>query len=103
MRGGHFQCLAHTGNTGYVLSTGAVAGFGANFFLWMTDLLAGSLSVAWLREALNFISLYDRYEPFRLGQFSFSGTLFFLTFIASCLVASVRVLDARRFSEGGAA
>lgn len=83
--------------------TGALAGFAANFLLWMTDLLAGSLSVSWLKEALNFISLYDRYEPFRLGQFSFSGTLFFLSFIAACLVGAVRVLDARRFSEGGAA
>lgn len=83
--------------------TGALAGFAANFLLWMTDLLAGSLSVSWLQEALNFISLYDRYEPFRLGQFSFSGTLFFLSFIAVCLVGAVRVLDARRFSEGGAA
>lgn len=83
--------------------TGALAGFAANFLLWMTDLLAGSLSVSWLQEALNFISLYDRYEPFRLGQFSFSGTLFFLSFIAACLVGAVRVLDARRFSEGGAA
>lgn len=83
--------------------TGALAGFAANFLLWMTDLLAGSLSVSWLQEALNFISLYDRYEPFRLGQFSFSDTLFFLSFIAACLVGAVRVLDARRFSEGGAA
>lgn len=83
--------------------TGALAGFAANFLLWMTDLLAGSLSVSWLQEALNFISLYDRYEPFRLGQFSFSGTLFFISFIAACLVGAVRVLDARRFSEGGAA
>lgn len=83
--------------------TGAVMAFGANFVLWMTDLLAGSLSIGWLRDALNFISLYDRYEPFRLGQFSFSGTLFFVSFIAVCLVGAVRVLDARRFSEGGAA
>lgn len=83
--------------------TGALAGFAANFLLWMTDLLAGSLSVSWLQESLNFISLYDRYEPFRLGQFSFSGTLFFISFIAACLVGAVRVLDARRFSEGGAA
>ena len=27
MRGSHFQCLAHTGDTGNVLGTGAVAGF----------------------------------------------------------------------------
>ena len=46
---------------------------------------------------------HDRYEPFRLGQLSYSGILFFLTFIACCLVGAVRVLDARRFSEGGAA
>ena len=83
--------------------SGALAAFAANFVLWMADLLAGSLSVGWMQNALNFISLYDRYEPFRLGQFSFSGTLFFVSFIAVCLVGAVRVLDARRFSEGGAA
>lgn len=83
--------------------TGAVAAFGANFLLWMADLLADHLPYAWMQQALNFLSLYDRYEPFRLGQLSFSGVLFFLSFIACCLVATVRVMDARRFSEGGAA
>ena len=83
--------------------TGAVAGFGANFLLWMADLLANHVGVPWLENALNFISLYDRYEPFLLGQLSYASVLFFLTFIAACLVAAVRVLDARRFSEGGAA
>ena len=29
--------------------------------------------------------------------------LFFLTVVAACLVCATRVLDARRFSEGGAA
>ena len=83
--------------------TGAAAAFGANFLLWMADLLADNLPAGWLSEALQFLSLYDRYEPFRLGQLSPSGVLFFLTFIAACLVAAVRVMDARRFSEGGAA
>lgn len=83
--------------------TGAIAAFGANFVLWMADLLADNLPVKWLSEALSFLSLYDRYEPFRLGQFSFANALFFITFIASCLVAATRVLDARRFSQGGAA
>ena len=83
--------------------TGAVAAFGANFLLWMADLLADNLSIGWLSTGLNFLSLYDRYEPFRLGQLSYSGILFFVTFIACCLVAAVRVMDARRFSEGGAA
>lgn len=83
--------------------TGAVAAFGANFLLWMADMLADNLPVAWLSRALQFVSLYDRYEPFRLGQLSWSGMLFFISFIACCLVAAVRVLDARRFAEGGAA
>ena len=83
--------------------TGAVAAFGANFLLWMADMLADNLPVAWMSRALQFVSLYDRYEPFRLGQLSWSGMLFFLSFIACCLAASARVMDARRFSEGGAA
>ena len=83
--------------------TGAVAAFGANFLLWMADMLADNLAADWLAKALRFVSLYDRYEPFRLGQLSWSGMLFFVSFIACCLVAAVRVLDARRFSEGGAA
>ncbi|MEG0863817.1 MAG: ABC transporter permease [Clostridia bacterium] len=83
--------------------TGAVAAFGANFLLWMIDLLAGSVPFVWLKNALNFVSLYDRYEPFILGQLSYASLLFFITFIAVCLVATVRTLDARRFSRGGAA
>ena len=83
--------------------TGAVVAFGANFLLWMADMLADNLSVAWASKALQFVSLYDRYEPFRMGQLSYSGILFFVSFTACCLVAAVRVLDARRFSEGGAA
>lgn len=81
--------------------TGAIAGFAANFFLWMVDLLAAHVPMAWLSSALSFVSLYDRYEPFLLGQLSPACVVFFLSFIAVCLVGAVRVLDARRFSEGG--
>lgn len=83
--------------------TSAVLAFAANFMLWMTDLLANSISISWLQDALNFISLYDRYEPFILGQLSYSSILYFLTFIAACLAGATHVLDSRRFSGGGAA
>ena len=46
---------------------------------------------------------YKRYEPFILGQLSFASLLYFVTLIALCLTATVRVMDARRFSQGGAA
>ena len=83
--------------------TGAILAFGANFVLWMADLLSESVGVQWIGDALRFVSLYDRYEPFILGQLSWASILFFITFIAACLVGAVRVMDARRFSEGGAA
>lgn len=83
--------------------TGAVAAFGANFLLWMADLLADRLPFTWMQKAMSFLSLYDRYEPFRLGQLSFASVLFFVSFIVCCVAATVYVLDARRFSEGGAA
>jgi hypothetical protein len=83
--------------------TGAIAGFAANFLLWMIDLLAAHVPFAWLGTALSFVSLYDRYEPFLLGQLSPACILFFVSFIAVCLVGAVRTLDARRFSEGGGA
>ena len=42
-------------------------------------------------------------DPFLLGQLSPACILFFISFIAVCLTGAARVLDARRFSEGGAA
>jgi ABC-2 type transport system permease protein len=81
----------------------AIAAFAANLLLWMLDLLADKVPTGFPADALNFISLYGRYEPFILGQLSFASVLFFVTFIAVCLAASVRVMDARRFSQGGSA
>lgn len=79
------------------------AGFGANFLLWIVDLLADRAPAPWIQDSLRFVSLYDRYEPFLLGQLSFASVVFFLAFIAACLVGAAHVLDARRFSRGGAA
>ena len=81
----------------------AIAAFAANFVLWMVDQLARVVPVPFLQRALGFISLYDRYEPFILGQLSYASIVFFLSFMAVCLVATIHVLDARRFSRGGAA
>jgi len=81
----------------------AIVAFAANFMLWMIDLLADKVSVTAIADALRFVSLYDRYEPFILGQLSYASLLYFVTLIALCLTATVRVMDARRFSQGGAA
>ena len=81
----------------------AIVAFGANFVLWMIDMLADKVTIGFVSSTLQFVSLYDRYEPFIIGQLSFASLLYFVTFIAVCLTATVRVMDARRFSQGGAA
>lgn len=81
----------------------AAAAFAANFVLWLLDLLAQYVPIGALSEALRFVSLYRRYEPFILGQLSFANILFYLSFIAACLVGTIHVMDGKRFSQGGAA
>lgn len=81
----------------------AIVAFAANFLMWMLDLLASQVGVPFVAGALSFLSLYDRYEPFIMGQLSFASVSFYITFIALCITATVRVMDARRFSQGGAA
>lgn len=79
--------------------TAVVLGAGVNLLLWLSDLVASATTLPFLKKMLNFISLYQRYEPFTQGQLSFSNVLFNLVFSATMLFMSVRVLDARRWSE----
>lgn len=84
-------------------ASAAFLAFAGNLVLWMIDLIADAVPVPAIASALRFVSLYDRYEPFILGQLSFSSVAFFLSFIALFVIATMRLLDARRFSQGGAA
>ena len=79
--------------------TAVVAGAGANLLVWLADVLASAVTVQWLKDGLNFVSLYRRFEPFARGQLSFSNVLYDMIFIGIMLFLSVRVLDARRWSE----
>ena len=77
--------------------TAAVAAFGVNLALWLMDLLAGGVTQAWLQDALSFFSLYQRYNPFLMGQLSFASIGFDLAFIAAFLALTVHGLDSRRY------
>ncbi len=79
--------------------TAAVAGVGVNLLVWLADVLASAVPVQWISDSLNFISLYQRFEPFIRGQLSLSNVLYNLLFMFIMLFLSVRVLDARRWSE----
>ena len=79
--------------------TAAVMAFGANFLLWILDLLENAVQVGWVSDVLRFLSLYRRNEPFVMGQLSFAGLLFDLSFIAAFLILTVYHLDRRRYGK----
>ena len=77
--------------------TAAVTAFGVNLALWLLDLLAGSMTQSWMRDVLYFFSLYDRYNPFLMGQLSFASIGYDLSFIAAFLALTIHRLDSRRY------
>lgn len=79
--------------------TAVITGVGINLLVWFSDVVAAAVSVDIISEALQFFSLYQRFAPFALGQLSFSNILFYLLFIFIMLFLSIRVMDARRWSE----
>jgi ABC-2 type transport system permease protein len=80
--------------------TAAIAAFGINLALWLLDLLATAVTLPVITPVLHFLSLYDRYQPFLLGQLSFASILYYASFSAVFLFMTVRMLDARRWREG---
>ncbi len=77
--------------------TAAVMAFGANFLLWMLDLLKNQIDAAWVGNAISFLSLYSRNEPFLMGQLSIAGVIYDLSFIVVFLAMTVHRLDSRRY------
>ncbi len=79
--------------------TAAVLAFGANFLLWILDLLENAVQTPWISGALRFCSLYARNEPFLMGQLSFAGVLFDLSVAALFLFLTVYRLNRKRESR----
>lgn len=77
--------------------TAAVAAFGANFVLWMLDLIQLAVNVDWINGILSFFSLYERSQPFLMGQLSFASVGYDLSFTAAFLVLTIHMLDSRRY------
>lgn len=70
---------------------------GANLLLWLADLLTGT--AGFLGTVLSFFNLYNRLTPFTQGILNYASVLFYVTFTAVSLFITVRVLDARRWSN----
>ncbi|MBQ3279115.1 MAG: Gldg family protein [Clostridia bacterium] len=74
----------------------AALAFGANFLVWILDLIENAVQIEWIAAGLRFMSLYSRNEPFLMGQLSFAGILFDLSFAAAFLALAIRRMDRRR-------
>ncbi len=77
--------------------TAALLAFGANFVLWLLDLLAGELSVGWVAGSLSFLGIYGRNEPFFNGQLSFASVIYDLSVAALFIAFTVHRIDSRRY------
>ena len=77
----------------------AILSLGANFALWTVYGLAQSIGNSAVAEALSFISLYNRYTLFTLGQFSFGSITYYACFVALFLTAAVVMMNGRRWKE----
>ena len=77
--------------------TAVVAAFGANFVVWMLDLIQSAVNIDWVNGLLSFFSLYERTEPFLMGQLSFASVGYDLSFAAAFIALTIHLLDARRY------
>ncbi len=80
-------------------ATAAILCFGGNLLVWFTDILSEAIAVDFVSDLLAFVSLYRRFLPFSMGQFSPAATLYHLVFVALMLFLCGRLLDARRWNE----
>jgi len=76
----------------------AVIGFIISLFLMLSDAFVYIVNNDFLKTLFYSISIKNRYTPFTLGIFEFSGTVFFISFAALFLCLTIAVLDRKRWS-----
>ncbi len=79
--------------------TSAIMCFGVNLLVWFFDVIALAAKGTVIAEIFIFISPYQRFTPFTLGQLSWANLLYGILFCTAMVFLSIRVLDARRWSE----
>lgn len=77
----------------------AIASFIFIMLLYMIDVLASSISVEWIRNAMVSIGFYNRYYEFTNGIINVPSVVFFISAIFIFNFLTVRVLEKRRWGE----
>ncbi|MCL2076928.1 MAG: ABC transporter permease [Oscillospiraceae bacterium] len=76
----------------------AVGSIFLNIVIFLFNALGSVIPVKVVAEAVQNLSVYDRYFQFTLGIFELSNALFFLSIMAIFLFLTVRVLEKRRWA-----
>ncbi|MBR6705520.1 MAG: ABC transporter permease subunit [Clostridia bacterium] len=79
--------------------TSAIMCFGVNLMVWFFDVIALAAKGTVIADFFVFLSPYQRFTPFTLGQLSWANLLYGFLICAIMIFLSIRVLDARRWSE----
>ncbi len=75
----------------------AVLGFLISMFLMLTDAFVYIVKTDVLKTFFYGVSIRNRYMPFTLGIFEFSGTVFFISTATLFLCLTIAVLDRKRW------
>ncbi|MBQ3154599.1 MAG: ABC transporter, partial [Clostridia bacterium] len=76
----------------------AVSSIGAIVSMLLLYLVGDAIPYAWLRSALQWISVLDRYVPFMNQTLSIPAILYYISLAAVFVFLTVRVYDKRRWS-----
>lgn len=76
----------------------AVSTFGVLLLLWIID-WTGSSRVGELGGVLSYLSMLRHYEPLLKGVFNTSDVVYYLLFMATFLILTIRRLDAERLQH----
>ncbi len=76
----------------------AIGSIIANFVLCLFDILASFVNIDFLREIIESLSVFYKYQEFTYGIFSLKNIVFFLSLVVVFNFLTVRVLERRRWS-----
>ncbi len=76
----------------------AIGSIGANIVLCLFDVISNFVTIDWLKDIINSLSVFYKYQEFTYGIFSLKNTVFFISLIVILNFLTMRVLERRRWS-----
>ncbi len=75
----------------------AIGSIGANIVLCLFDVISNFVTIDWLKDIINSLSVFYKYQEFTYGIFSLKNIVFFISLIVILNFLTMRVLERRRW------